>query len=186
MVGAVPSGPSGYRSLVSPARIKDTERQAEAVRLRIAGKTFDEIAEQCGYTDKSSAYGSVRRAVQRIGREQAEELFDVDMARFEAMWAEVWPLFIDHQLSVADRLKALNGLLDIMQRKARMLGYDNVTVTANTSSESVTTSVPSLAELVGTDAGGELEQSMARMLHDSLPATVVDQQPDEQNGGSDG
>lgn len=161
-------------STTSPRTIDYEQRRAQAVELRIQGATFDQIAEKVGYTDKSAAYTAVRKAVQRIGREQAEELYDIDMARLERLLAAVWPKAMEGDLHAVDRV------LSIMQRRARMLGYDGITITTEQSSASADTSVPSLADLLGTD-GGELEQRMARVLHEGLPQVI-----EQQDGDTDG
>lgn len=161
------AGQTGARSETFPTQIANEKRREQAVELRLSGATFQQIAQQCGYTDKSSAWEAVRRAVRRIGREQAEELFDADMARLDKLLMAVWPKAMKGDLHAVDRV------LSIMQRRARMLGYEGVTITTEQSSATADTSVPSLAELLGTDAG-ELEQRMARVLHESMP-TVIDQ-----------
>lgn len=156
--------PTGARSPVRPEMIDKAQRREKAIQLRLAGATFDQIAEQCGFTDRSSAYAAVRRGVQRIGREQAEELFDVDNARLDRLLMAVWPKAMQGDLAAVDRVLA------IMQRRARMLGYDGVGITMQTQ---VTTDDGkqqiTLAEVFGSNSP-EIQQRLARMLHDELPA----------------
>jgi DNA-binding NarL/FixJ family response regulator len=55
--------PSNSRTRATPHRIALAERERDALELRKAGKTFDEIAETLGYSERGSASKAVSRAL---------------------------------------------------------------------------------------------------------------------------
>lgn len=170
----------GNADPASPRRIETTERRDKAVQLRLAGATFNQIAEQCGYTDRSSAYRAIRTAVDRVGREHAEELFDTNMARLDRLLMAVW------QQAMQGEDKAVQNALRIIQQQARMLGYDATTIHTQGDAAAVADSRSStLADLLGTDAG-EMEQRMARVLHEGMPRVIDSTDTDTDGGGGDG
>lgn len=52
-------------SPLSPQFVRDRLRQHDALLLRAAGMTFDEIASRLGYAHRGSAYRAVRAALAR-------------------------------------------------------------------------------------------------------------------------
>lgn len=103
----------------SPAAVADAERRTRAVQLRKAGATFEQIAQQVGYSDKSAAYNAVQIALQHLEREPAEELLALELARLDEM-----------QLALAQRVrngdeKAIQAALAVMDRRARYLGLND-------------------------------------------------------------
>ena len=155
---------------LNPQNIADTERRAEAVRLRLQGLTFEEIADRCGYYDKAAAYRAIRSAVQRIGRDDAQMLFDEDMARLDRLLVAVWPG------AMTGDEKLVKRALDIIARRARMLGYDGqVPANPEAADATGTGQARTLADVLGSDAP-ELQQAFARILNDSLPAARPEQE----------
>jgi len=67
-----------------------TERQAEALRLRKAGRTFEEIAEALGYSHASGAHKAVVTALKETLREPAEEYRELHRSRLEAIVSAYW------------------------------------------------------------------------------------------------
>lgn len=103
----------------SPRNVADAERRAKAISLRKAGATFEQIAQQVGYSDKSAAYNAVQVALQHLEREPAEELLTLELARLD-----------DMQLALASRVrggdeKAIMAALAVMDRRARYLGLND-------------------------------------------------------------
>ena len=84
---ARPKGPPK----ASPRGLTATERQAEALRLRKAGLTFEDIAQTLGYSDKSSAHKAVLAALRETLREPAEEYRELHRTRLEAIYAAYYP-----------------------------------------------------------------------------------------------
>jgi Arc/MetJ family transcription regulator len=63
------------------------ERQADALRMRKAGRTFEEIAEALGYANASGAHKAVLAALRETLREPAEEYRNLHRDRLESIYA---------------------------------------------------------------------------------------------------
>lgn len=63
--------------------LEGAQRDAEACRLRVAGKTYQEIADELGYGNKGDAHKGVQRALADTMREPADELRALSVARAE-------------------------------------------------------------------------------------------------------
>ncbi len=109
---------SPSRSKATPNRIALAEREREALELRKAGKTFDEIARALGYSERGGAAKAVSRALAATIQEPADELRRLEVARLDALWSALWPLATDGQLAAVDRCLA------VQSRRARLLGLD--------------------------------------------------------------
>jgi hypothetical protein len=107
----------------SPARdINRTQRVEQAIRMRIAGAQWAEIATACGWSDKSSAYNAVNSVLKGTLREAADELRTLEVLRLDALLESIWP-----QATPSNRqpnLRAVDRVLAIMERRAKLLGLD--------------------------------------------------------------
>lgn len=73
-----------------PDGISDRERALGAMKDRRDGKTWAEVADAWGYQDKSTACRAVRRVLERVEGETADDYREVIAARYEALWAKSW------------------------------------------------------------------------------------------------
>ena len=80
--------------------------------------TFEAIAEQLKYAGPAGSYKAVMSALTRTLQEPADELRKVELERIDAMWEKVW-----WQIKSGDH-KAVNVLLKLMDRRAKLLGLD--------------------------------------------------------------
>ncbi|MDX2697241.1 hypothetical protein [Streptomyces ipomoeae] len=62
---------------------KTAERDARAARLRAQGFTYQQIADELGYGDRSTARDAVYRSLDGITREPGEELLKVELERLD-------------------------------------------------------------------------------------------------------
>ncbi len=116
------------------------ERDAQACRLRARAWTYTEIARELGFASPGHAYQSVQRALVAIVQEPAEELIRIETARLDEMWRvavdamrDTYPM-VQHGRIIEFRgvpledpgpkLAAIDRLLKIMDRRARLLGMD--------------------------------------------------------------
>ena len=105
-------------SKTSPRRIRVRERQAQALELRKAGASFDQIAAQLGYHSKQAAHFAVKTGLAAIIREPAEELRALDLRRLDQILLVLWRRVQEGDLAAIDRVfKAL-------ERRAALLGLD--------------------------------------------------------------
>lgn len=79
-------------------RIPETAaRDAKAAELRAQGWTFQQIAEELGYCDRSTARLAIRRALTDIVKGPAEKLLAIHMERLETLYeAALEVLEADH------------------------------------------------------------------------------------------
>ncbi len=94
-------------------------RDARAVQLALAGATYDQIAEELQYADRSGAWKAVRRALDRAEAADVLSLRDTELARLDRLQMALWGLALegDHQ--------AIDRVLKVMERRARLLGLDH-------------------------------------------------------------
>jgi hypothetical protein len=81
----------------TPAKIAAAERQRKALELRMAGATFEAIADTLGYGNRSSAADAVTRALRdTIPKELTDEVRRIENLRLDALWIPIY-------------MKAING-----------------------------------------------------------------------------
>lgn len=93
-------------------------KERRALELRRAGLTYDRIAAQLGYTNKSAAKKAVERGIQRTLQEPADELRVLETDRLDRLQTALWPGAME-----GDEKKAL-AILKLMERRSKLLGLD--------------------------------------------------------------
>lgn len=114
------------------SRAQVIERDREAFELRRQGKNFDDIATELGFANKGSAYKAYARAMAR-GRVDGTSVTDdreLELARLDALQAEVWKKASRGDLSAVDKV------LKIMARRDRLKGLAVAAHAASRGSES--------------------------------------------------
>lgn len=102
-----------------PTRKPDPKvREAHAIQLRLAGASYSQIATQLGYKGPSGAYHAVMRGLAHFAVEPATKLRDMEAARLDALMMAHW------QRAVNGDIDATRVVLDIMKRRAALLGLD--------------------------------------------------------------
>ena len=94
------------------------ERHLQALELRKAGATYQAIAEQLGYAHGKSAYKAVASALRATLREPAAGVRELEVARLDSALLAVW-----RRVQAGDD-KAIDRLLRISERRAKLLGLD--------------------------------------------------------------
>lgn len=94
------------------------ERERRVLELRRAGVTFDVIAEQLDYADRSGAYRAFKRALARTLQQPAREVRDLEVDRLDKLMVAVWKKALGGDLQAVDRV------IRISERRARLLGLD--------------------------------------------------------------
>lgn len=92
------------------------ERRLEALKLRLQGLPYHEIARRLGYRAPSGAWGAVRSAMNKQIREPAQELITMELTRLDELFYALWPN--KQNPNVVDRI------LKVMERRAKLLGLD--------------------------------------------------------------
>jgi hypothetical protein len=125
-------------------RTPDTaDRDAEACRMRNLSQTYDEIATAMGFADRSAARKAVERAMLLTVQEPAAEQRAMQLAKLDVLFREAWRVLKaehwainngrvimdprDPERALVDHgpvLAAINTVLKIEERRAKLLGLD--------------------------------------------------------------
>lgn len=102
--------------------ISTAERDAQATRLRAQGHTYETIAEQLSYTDRSHARKAVQRALKAAVAEPAEELRTLELERLDDALRVVFPLLASDDEDT--QLKAVDRWLKVSKARCDLLGLN--------------------------------------------------------------
>jgi hypothetical protein len=103
-------------------RATAAEKAKQALELRRAGWSYDDIAEEVGYANRSVAYKAVKRAIAAITRESATELLELELTRLDDMFSGLY------EAARAGDNFSVDRALKIMEQRAKLLGlYDRKT-----------------------------------------------------------
>lgn len=94
------------------------EKQRQALSLKAAGKSYDAIAAELGYADRSGAFRSVQAAMSKIRREGVQEMRTLEDARLDLLLEAIWTR------ATSGNVPAIRAALSVMERRARLLGLD--------------------------------------------------------------
>lgn len=96
-------------------------RRAACFKMRMQGRTFPEIAEALGYNSKQAAWSDYQAALRDARAEYADDLEELrafELVRLDAIAARAWVY------DETGEIKALDVLLKVADRRARLLGLD--------------------------------------------------------------
>lgn len=105
----------------SKRNIKARDRERDAVALRLAGASYDKIAEAVGYSNRSGAYHAVKKYLNKtaaVALETAEELKQQELQRLDAMFLAAY------QSATKGDVKYIDSCLKIMAARAKLLGLN--------------------------------------------------------------
>lgn len=97
---------------------KGAERDRQALRLRTAGATYDQIAEALGWKTRSSAFKAVERAVSKLSSDDLGTIRQLHRERLNELMFGLWPI------ARKGHLGAIGRVLQIMEREAKLIGVD--------------------------------------------------------------
>lgn len=103
-----------------PSRLKPEvlEREANVLKLRRGGLTFDLIAKELGFKNASGAHKAYTNACKRIVQADVEEIRATEIDRLDIAQGAIWSRVMRGEVP------AVMALLKIMERRARILGLD--------------------------------------------------------------
>ena len=143
-----------------PSRITPSviEREAEVLKLRRGGLTFDLIAKELGFKHASGAHKAYVNACKRIIVSDVQEIRRVEVERLDIAQTSIWARVLRGEIP------AIQTLIRIMERRARLLGLD----------------APTKAQVeITTYDTGTIDAEVQRLvaLLDSQPKNSVDTPP---------
>ena len=100
-------------------RLAAQERQLKALELRLAGVTYQQIADELGYASRQGAFKAVEAALRLTLREPADSLRRISAERLDRATLAIW-----RAVNAGD-LQAIDRLLRIEARRAKLLGLDS-------------------------------------------------------------
>ena len=92
------------------------DRHLRALELRKAGATYQQIADELGYSGPRGAHKAVASALKATLKEPADEVRALELARLDAALLAIW-----QRVRRGDE-KAIDRLLSIMKRRMDLLG----------------------------------------------------------------
>lgn len=162
------------------------QRRAKAVEMRIAGASFQQIADELGYNSRGAACQDVTRALEAAIAEQtrASEVYrEEELQRLDMLLAEAWRVMKRHHAVVSNGkvvkvdtkdgaeetllddgpvLAAIDRVLKIQERRAKLLGLDAPTKVEAITIDALDAEIARLA--------AELEGDQAREAAGAAPA----------------
>lgn len=120
--------------------VEDMRLAAEAASLRSSGLSYESIAQRQGCSI-STAHSRVQRALKAVVQEAGSELRDLELQRLDLLWRVAQgEMLREHPVvnqgrvirgedgeplkDAMPRLAALNALLKIQDRRAKLMGLD--------------------------------------------------------------
>ena len=97
---------------------RDRTRAAEALRLRLSGMTWEEIAAQLNYRGRGGPRMAVERLLSRVEHEGAAALRAVEGRRLDELQASVW------SKATSGDCDAIRTVLRISERRSKLFGLD--------------------------------------------------------------
>lgn len=103
--------------------VNAAQRAALAVKLRAQKVKYDDIAKSCGYGSAGAAHKAIQRELKRTISTNVEEMRREELASLEHLEAECWKIF-DEKKYEKGRLFAVDRILSIKERRAKLMGLD--------------------------------------------------------------
>ncbi|MFY1595476.1 hypothetical protein [Micromonospora sp. WMMD737] len=162
-------------------RVNIAQRRATAVAMRLAGASYQQIADELGYNSRGAACQDISRALEaNLAEQQAavEVLRETELQRLDILWADAWAVLKREHITVShgkvvydertlDRdepkpllddgpvLQAISTLLKIQERRAKYLGLDAPTKVEAITIDAIDAEIRKLAAELEGDAAGE-------------------------------
>ena len=108
-------------SKMSPRRIEAANKQRQALELRMAGRTWIEIADTLGYSNHSGAIAAVKTALDKTLQEPAEHYRALTLERLTKIMQVHWPFML--QADPTSTRLCLQAIKDVRD----LLGLDSPT-----------------------------------------------------------
>lgn len=117
----------------TPKRVtrKRRERIAKVMSLREIGLSYEEIANQLNIS-KSTAHADVNDGLNLAITEPAEHVRKLELRRLDQLNKTAMSIALDGQYEHSARLNAVDRVLRVQDRRAKLLGLDKQTPTQNT------------------------------------------------------
>ncbi len=133
--------------------VKTVEKYVKVIDLRKSGLTFEEIAKEVGYKNRSGAKEAFDAAIRYWGTESVKDLRVVENERIEELWRRTYDKLTQSGLQLHEELRIMETCLKITESKRKLHGLD----------------APRQLELSGKD-GEEIKTDVGQVLKERLDA----------------
>jgi hypothetical protein len=99
-------------------------RDRVAVRLKLSGATYADIADHLGFKATSSAYEAVQRELRRTRQEPADELRQIELLRLDRVQMSLWAVLTQSNVDFDTLQRATLRFIQLSKRRAELLGLD--------------------------------------------------------------
>lgn len=103
--------------------VNAAQRVTLALKLRAAKVGYVQIAQQCGYGSPGAAHKAIMRELERTISENTDELRREELATLDKLQQECFTRMVDKNFDKS-MLFAIDRILAIMERRARLMGLD--------------------------------------------------------------
>lgn len=111
----------------NPRKELTYQNQLKSLQLRLAGRTYDEIAQAIGWKNRSAAFKAVATAMKNTLREPSDQLRNMETDRIDKALSAIWPRVIKGDD------KAIQTFLRLSEQRSKLLGLYAPTQTDLTS-----------------------------------------------------
>jgi hypothetical protein len=93
-------------------------RRVRAVELKASGFTYEQVANQLGYTSRGTAFNVVAKALREQTAEAVSNLRDLENTRLDALQAALW------DAAMTGDVRAVMACVQIVQARFRLNGLE--------------------------------------------------------------
>ena len=159
------------------------ERDLRIFKMRQAGVPANEIARRFGVST-NAVNASIRRQLEKLNREALmayPEVLRMELERLDALQQAIWPMTQHRKVTLDDGtevtvepdLKAIQQVLSVMDRRAKLLGMEQTSISLSVESNNQ----PQRAVLSGADQAVDVDhfdpETEARQLVEIMGAAGV-------------
>ena len=98
--------------------INKREKSVRALELRKAGVSYEMIAQQLGYSNRTSAHRAVSKLLDATEKEVVNDLREMELRRLDDLFRSMYPTALKGNFQAVDRC------LKIMERRSKITGLD--------------------------------------------------------------
>lgn len=112
-------------------KLSAAERSRKALEMRLSRATYNDIAQALGYAHRSAARKAVEREIAKVPREKATELLKQELETLDLLQAKIMPAILapgtyENGKPKGPSLFALDRVLGIMDRRAKLMNLDQI------------------------------------------------------------
>jgi orotate phosphoribosyltransferase-like protein len=93
-------------------------RRVKAVELKASGCTYQQVADELGYTSRGTAHNVVAKALREQTTEAVDSLRDLENARLDSLQHALW------EAAMAGDVSAVNSIVQIVGARVRLNGME--------------------------------------------------------------